>query len=138
MPSGRVIHNGPPAWLKKENKMQKPLEGFTTKAEVVRVIDGDTVDLSITRYLRVRLQDCWAPETRTRDIVEKQKGIAARSFLMTRLDGKEVTLFIPADNEGELKDIFTFGRVIGRIFLEDQDISSLMIEAGHASKNKEK
>ena len=73
MSSSRVIHNGPPPWLKKENKMQKPPEGFTTKATVVRVIDGDTVDVSITRRLRVRLQDCWAPETRTRDIVEKQK-----------------------------------------------------------------
>lgn len=136
MSSSRVIHNGPPLWLKKENKMQKPPEGFTTKATVVRVIDGDTVDVSITRRLRVRLQDCWAPETRTRDIVEKQKGIAARSFLITRIDGKEVTLFIPSDNEGELKDVFTFGRVVGRIFMEGEDMSSLMIEAGHASKNK--
>ena len=58
--------------------MKKPPEGFTTKAKVVNVVDGDTVDVVIERRGRVRLQDCWCPENRTRDIVEKKKGIAAR------------------------------------------------------------
>lgn len=118
--------------------MIKPPEGFTTKAKVVNVVDGDTIDVVIERRVRVRLQDCWSPETRTKDIVEKQKGIAARSFLITRAMDKDVTLHIPADNEGELKDIFTFGRVIGRIFIDDYDVSEMMIEAGHASKEKKR
>ena len=42
--------------------MQQPQEGFTTKAKVTRVIDGDTVDVEITRKVRLRLKDCWAPE----------------------------------------------------------------------------
>ena len=116
--------------------MKKPPEGFTTKAKVANVVDGDTVDVIIKRKVRVRLQECWSPETRTKDIVEKQKGIAARSFLVTRLLDKEVVLHIPADNEGDLKDVFTFGRVIGRLFLKGEDISEMMVESGHASKEK--
>ena len=136
MKNTRIIHNGPPKLKKKESTMKNPPEGFTTKAKVVNVVDGDTVDVVIERRVRVRLQDCWCPETRTRDIVEKQKGIAARSFLITRAMGRDVTLHIPADDKGELKDVFTFGRVVGRIFVDNFDVSEMMIEAGHATKEK--
>jgi len=138
MGSSRVIHNGPPKAQESKDTMKKPPEGFTTKAEVVHVVDGDTVDVVLTRKIRVRLQDCWAPETRTKDIVEKQKGLASLSYLATRLAGREVTLFIPSDEEGEIKDIFTFGRVVGRIFLNENDVSTMMSDAGHATKEKKK
>ena len=116
--------------------MQQPAEGFTTKAKVTRIIDGDTVDVEITRQVRVRLKDCWAPEKRSRDIVEKQKGMASLSHLATILDDKKIVLFIPADDKDEIKDIFTFGRVIGHIFLDGEDVSEHMIAAGHATKEK--
>ena len=118
--------------------MEQPLEGFTTKAKVTRVIDGDTVDVEITRKVRVRLKDCWAPEKRSRDIVEKQKGMASLSHLATILDDKKIVLFIPADDKDEIKDIFTFGRVVGHIFLNGEDMSEHMIEAGYATKEKVK
>ena len=116
--------------------MEKPPEGFTTKAKVSRIIDGDTVDVEITRKVRVRLKDCWAPEKRSRDIVEKQKGMAAFSHLATKLHDEEIVLFIPADDRGEIKDIFTFGRVVGYIFLDEEDMSEHMIQSGHATKEK--
>jgi len=116
--------------------MHQPPIGFTTKAKVTRVIDGDTIDVEITRKIRVRLKDCWAPEKRSRDIVEKQKGIAAFSHLATVLNDKEVVLFVPADENGEIKDIFTFGRVIGHVFLNDEDVAEHMIQTGYATKEK--
>lgn len=127
--------------------MQEPPKGITTDCKVVRVIDGDTVDVAITRTIRVRLLDCWAPETRTRDPVEKVKGYESKKYLHNLLrhvfyndlasrKQKKVTLFIPADEEGELKDNFTFSRVLGRLFVGGEDVSELMIEAGKATRTK--
>ena len=136
MPNYRVIHNGPPK--RRAIKMQQPQEGFTTKAKVTRVIDGDTVDVEITRKVRVRLKDCWAPEKKSRDIVEKQKGMASLAHLAAVIDDKEIVLFIPADDKGEIKDVFTFGRVVGHIFYNEEDMSEHMIESGHATRYKVK
>ena len=117
--------------------MNQPPEGFTTKANVSRVIDGDTVDVTITRKIRVRLKDCWAPETRTRDLKEKQRGVASKKYLEKLLrKNKDVVLHIPADKEGDIKDIFSFGRVLGNIFIDEQDVSSEMVSVGHATRKK--
>ena len=116
--------------------MNQPPEGFTTKANVSRVIDGDTVDVTITRKIRVRLKDCWAPETRTRDLEEKQRGMASKKYLEKLLRNKDVVLHIPADKEGDIKDIFSFGRVLGNIFIDEQDVSSAMVSVGHATRKK--
>ena len=127
--------------------MKEPPKGITTAVKVVRVIDGDTVDVEITRTIRVRLLDCWAPETRTRDPEEKVKGYESKKYLHDLLKQvfyndlaarkqKKVTLFIPADEQGELKDNFTFSRVLGRLFVSGEDVSELMIEAGKATRTK--
>ena len=42
----------------------KPVPGWATTCELDRVIDGDTIDVRVSRVIRVRLLDCWAPETR--------------------------------------------------------------------------
>ena len=127
--------------------MKEPPKGITTDVKVVRVIDGDTVDVAITRTVRVRLLDCWAPETRTKDPEEKAKGYESKKYLHDLLKQvfyndlaarkqKKVTLFIPADEQGELKDNFTFSRVLGRLFINGEDVSERMVEAGKATKDK--
>jgi len=127
--------------------MQEPPKGITTDCKVVRVIDGDTVDVAITRTIRVRLLDCWAPETRTKDPVEKVKGHESKKYLHNLLKQvfyndlaarkqKKITLFIPADEQGELKDNFTFSRVLGRLFVDGEDVSERMVESGKATKDK--
>ena len=60
--------------------METPPEGFSTRAKVVRVVDGDTVDVIIKRRMRIRLEDCWAPETRTKNLDEKLKGLESKEF----------------------------------------------------------
>jgi endonuclease YncB( thermonuclease family) len=127
--------------------MKEPPRGITTDCKVVRVIDGDTVDVAITRTVRVRLLDCWAPETRTKDAKEKVKGIESKKYLNNLLKQvfyndlaarkqKKITLFIPADEQGELKDNFTFSRVLGRLFVDGEDVSERMVESGKATKDK--
>ena len=50
---------------------------------------------------------------------------------------KKITLFIPADEEGEIKDNFTFNRVLGRLFINGEDVSERMVEAGKATAKDE-
>ncbi len=86
--------------------------------------------------MRIRLEDCWAPETRTKDLEEKLKGLEAKDFAEDLLMGKEVIVFIPGDPEGEMKDVFTFGRAVGRVFLDGEDFSSIMVREGLATQTK--
>lgn len=127
--------------------MQEPPKGIVTDAKVINVVDGDTIDLKIEKIIRVRLRDCWCAETRTRDLEEKQKGLAAKDhmedllgkrfvyFGRKRFD-KDVVLFIPADEDGEIKDVFTFNRVLGHVFVDGEDVSERMVMDGHATKKK--
>tara|TARA_B100000029_G_scaffold486438_1_gene540789 strand:- start:877 stop:1320 length:444 start_codon:yes stop_codon:yes gene_type:complete len=145
--ASRIFHNGPPLWARKK-RMQQPPKGITTDVKLVRVIDGDTVDVEITRKVRVRLLDCYAPETRTTDREEKIRGYESKKYLHDMLTEvfyndlasrkkKKITLFIPADEEGEIKDNFTFNRVLGRLFINGEDVSERMVEAGKATAKDE-
>ena len=82
--ASRIIHNGPPLWARKK-VMQQPPKGITTDVKLIKVVDGDTVDVEITRKVRVRLLDCYAPETRTRDAAEKVKGFESKKYLHNML-----------------------------------------------------
>jgi len=129
--------------------MKQPANGWTTEVEIKRVYDGDTLIVDVRRILTVRLKDCWCSEIRTRNKDEKKKGIAARNHLREILSenknqdtGKlkyaKAVLHIPADEDSEIKDVFTFGRVLGHIFIDGKDVSEIMIESGHATKEKDR
>ena len=61
----------------------------------------------------------------------------AREHLKQLCEGKLVKLHIPADDEGELSSRFTFGRVLGFVYLDDDSsLSDLMVDSGHASRSK--
>ena len=63
---------------------------YEYNAEVLRVVDGDTVDVLIDvgfstfKKERVRLYGINTPECRTRDLEEKKKGLAAKDRLETQ------------------------------------------------------
>ena len=119
-----------------------PTPGWTTTATVDRVLDGDTIEVTITRHLTVRLLDCWAPETRTTDENEKQRGLAAKQHLETLLHRGEVILQVPSQGDGDVSELFTFGRVLGRVYNRTtprgrwRDVSTQMVAAGHATVTK--
>ena len=60
------------------------IERFCYNAKVLRVVDGDTIDLmvdlgfSIHHKVRVRLYGINTPESRTRDLEEKALGLKAK------------------------------------------------------------
>lgn len=103
--------------------------------EVVKVVDGDTVDLVIDLGFdifikqRVRLGGINAPETRTKNEFEKQLGIEAKTFLTSELlNAKSISIKTKKDAEGK------FGRVLGWIHIDEdvEPINQKMVDNGYA------
>lgn len=97
---------------------------YEYKVEIVRVVDGDTVDVNIDlgfgvwlRKERVRLYGIDTPESRTRDLVEKKYGKAAGRFLKSML-GKTSILKTHKDKAGK------YGRILGEFIVYDAETDS--------------
>jgi micrococcal nuclease len=113
---------------------------YEYKAHVVKIVDGDTVDVDIDlgfgiwmKDERVRIMGIDTPESRTSDKVEKVFGLAAKNRLKGLL-GKTTTLKTFAAKDGEdMKG--KFGRILGDFISEDgRLVTEIMIEEGHAVK----
>ena len=105
---------------------------------VVKVVDGDTVDVDIDlgfgiclKDERVRIMGIDTPESRTRDKVEKVFGLASK-YRLKDLLAKDCTLKTFAAKDGEdMKG--KFGRILGDFIAPDgRMITEIMIEEGHA------
>jgi micrococcal nuclease len=101
--------------------------------EVVKVVDGDTVDLnidlgfSLTKKERVRLAGIDTPESRTRDLEEKKLGLEAKDFLERRLsDGDNLT--VKTEKDGK------YGRMLGWLYIGETNLNKEMVERGYAWK----
>ena len=126
---------------------ETPDPGWTTRGVISRVIDGDTVEVTIKRTIRVRLQDCWAAEKRLDPSLPpidreaaKLRGIAAAEHLRRIAEGHECTLHVPthpADNETQgIGDSFSMGRAVGRVWINGTDLSALQVRKGYATATK--
>jgi len=99
-----------------------------------RIIDGDTVDVIIDLGFdmhyksRIRLFGINAPEVRTRDDVQKMKGLAAKHRLKELLPEK-FTIQTKLDKRGK------YGRVLGILVVDETNINELLVEEGHAVKS---
>ena len=112
---------------------------FLYHAKVLRVVDGDTIDVlvdlgfSTHRKIRVRLYGINAPESRTKDLAEKKLGLAAKARLIEILDGLENQIILKSHGVGK------FGRCLGELFsvntIDNQhtriNINTQLIEEGH-------
>ena len=91
------------------------------KCTILRVVDGDTVDVDIDlgfgvwlRKERVRLHGIDTPESRTRDLEEKKYGLAAKQFVKDiLLVGSKQRLITEKDKTGK------FGRILGKFLVHD-------------------
>ena len=105
---------------------------------VVKVVDGDTIDVDIDlgfgvtlRDERVRIMGIDTPESRTRDKVEDLFGEAAKARLKELMaDGGK--LITTEDRKGEdMKG--KFGRILGDFRIADgRKITDILVEEGHA------
>lgn len=116
--------------------MIQPPNGWTTKAKVISVHDGDTLTVEVSRRIDVRLLGCWAPEIRGVNGAELRRGQAAAAYLQALAPiGSDVVLHVPA-NTADIEDWMTMGRVLGRVFATGRDVSDEMVAAGHATAAK--
>ena len=105
--------------------------------KVLKVVDGDTVDVDIELGFgvwltdeRVRIMGIDTPESRTSDKVEKVFGLAAKARLKELLD-EEAILITTEDKHGEdMKG--KFGRVLGDFRVGGKSVTQILIEEGHA------
>ena len=113
---------------------------YNYKISPLRVIDGDTIDAEIDLGFdvkikkRIRFMGINTPESRTRDLEEKARGLAAKDRVKQLLDGCDnITL----NSHGVGK----FGRCLGEIMLDMVDgqekltlesLNELLIKEGHA------
>lgn len=117
-----------------------PPKGFCIDGQIVRVIDGDTVVVRSQIEYHVRLLDCWAPESRTKNTAEKSRGLQAKARMRELAAEKPCRVFMPA--AGSVTDMITMGRILGRVWIlhEDspspEDLSAVMVAEGLATKMK--
>ena len=99
------------------------------------MVDVDTVDgtldlgFDILYNNRIRLLGIDTPESRTRDLEEKKRGLAAKDRVKELWPvGSTVMLKTTKDGRGK------FGRILGEIFVEGvvQSVNNLLVEEGHA------
>lgn len=112
---------------------------YEYKAKLVKVVDGDTVDVDIDlgfgvwlKDERVRVMGIDTPESRTRDKVEKVFGLAAKDRV-EELVKKDMILKTFAAKDGEdMKG--KFGRILGDFIIGDKMLTEILIQEGHAVK----
>lgn len=109
--------------------------------KVIRVIDSDSIVVNVTFELTVRLLDCYAPELKSKVKEEKELALAGKRYLYSVLfkekvgdwpEGKEVLIEIPFPYNGRISDLFTFGRILGNLYLGDLCLSGDLVEKGYA------
>lgn len=128
-----------PAFQKSTHDCPPP--GITIDGTVIRVIDGDTVVVRSSVEYHVRLLDCWAPESRTIDAAEKQRGLKSKARMVELATGKVVRVHLPG--KSNVTDMLTLGRVLGRVWILQSglpaptDLSSIMVAEELATATKQ-
>ena len=118
---------------------------YTYKIKLDRVIDGDTIDalidlgFDVSIKKRIRFLGINTPESRTRDLEEKAKGLAAKDRVKQLLDGCD-NITLKSHGVGK------YGRCLGELFIDMVDgkecltlesINKLLIKEGHAVEYQE-
>ena len=110
---------------------------YEYRVKVLKVVDGDTVDVDIELGFgvvladeRVRIMGIDTPESRTSDDVEKLFGLAAKHRLQELL-GETAILQTQINKDGEdMKG--KFGRILGDFVAPDgRMVTDILIEEGH-------
>ena len=117
---------------------------YEYKAIVDRVVDGDTIDVTIDlgfktwKKVRVRMEGINTPESRTRDLEEKKLGLAAKARLQEILKHNNNECVLRVSGVGK------FGRALSTVFVESLsplngedgitliDVNKQLITEGHA------
>ena len=109
---------------------------YEYRCKVIKVIDGDTVDVDIDlgfdimlRDERVRIMGIDTPESRTRDKV----GLASKDRLKELIVGKSGPILKTQINKKGEDMRGKFGRILGDFVTDDgRMVTDILVEEGHA------
>jgi micrococcal nuclease len=105
---------------------------YVYNAKCTRVVDGDTIDAQIDlgfdvhKKIRIRMVGINTPESRTRDLEEKKRGLAAKYRVKELLESQENKFILHSQGVGK------YGRCLGVIFLGESKLQDILLEEGHA------
>jgi len=104
---------------------------YKYNAKLDRVVDGDTVDALVDlgfdtwKKVRIRMHGMNAPESRTRDLEEKKRGLAAKARLIELLGDGNFIL--------QSHGVGKYGRCLGTLWIDETvDVNKTLISEGHA------
>ena len=116
------------------------MDKYIHRGKLERVVDGDTIDalidvgfdIWVKKRIRYKGIDAW--ESRTRDLDEKKKGLAAKERnkkLLEEVSSKPGYFRLKSYGVGK------YGRVLGEIFIQDETgnticVNKQLITEGHA------
>ena len=116
------------------------MDKYIYRAKLERVVDGDTIDalidvgfdIWVKKRIRYMGIDTW--ESRTRNLEEKKKGLAAKERnkeLIEKVSSKPGYFRLKSHGVGK------YGRVLGEIFIQDDKgtqmcVNEQLIKEGHA------
>ena len=114
--------------------MSKSLDLYAYKAQLDRVVDGDTVDAMIDlgfgvwvkKRIRFMGVDTW--ESRTRNKAEKKRGLKAKAYTKDMLEADKGLFTVKSHGVGK------YGRVLGIIWVKEENINERMVNEGYATK----
>ena len=117
---------------------------YEYNAVLDRVVDGDTIDVTIDLGFhthiktRVRMEGMNAPESRTRNLEEKERGLAAKARLQEIIEYNKNHCILKVSGLGK------YGRALATVFVENLspvskensitliDVNKQLIKEGHA------
>ena len=116
---------------------------YEYRARLIKVVDGDTVDVDIDlgfgiwmKDERVRIMGIDTPESRTRDKVEKLFGKAASARVKELLEEDIILKTQIARNGEDMKG--KYGRILGDFIVERYEddrqemLTDILVQEGHA------
>ena len=117
------------------------VSAYEYNCKIVRVVDGDTVDVDIDLGFgiwmhkeRVRLHGIDTPESRTRDLEEKKYGLLAKEQILFFLpEGSMQTLVTVKDKAGKFGRILGKFKIVDPVTAYDTTVNDWMIKEHHAA-----
>ena len=115
--------------------MGKEVKKYGYSCKLDRVVDGDTcdalIDLGFKTFVhrRIRFKGVNTWESRTRDLEEKKKGLAAKAYVKDLLENSDKGKFVLKSH-----GVGKYGRVLGELFVKGNEtsVNELLKENGHA------
>lgn len=91
----------------------------------LRVVDGDTLSVTVAQKIKLRLSRINCPEKRSKDPKERERALAAQAYVENRLKEAKDVKFIT-------HEIGNFGRFLVDIFIDGSNLNNELLEKGLA------